>query len=442
MSENKESYTWSGKYDFRINGTGLHEDTLRIKSNYRKQEKMLKLVLPTLCITYADMKFQDSIGGVQENYPTSQAYGPAYFDPPVQISGEQEIEKYTYIRGAHKVNIGPKSTVIEFPSWKDLVIPRLRIDREKFAQFNLDVPGTFIEVDEPLDIAVLQYADGRHIGGVKLEKRHPDWRPADDKKTYNLWLKVIDGRTLRPIPEAMIDILFWDPKLPTPYGTGGFKLDRRIYTSGYGIIQVPHLPSGNLQALIMHHREHRAVVRCFRPLSGQNVRVHLRAWRLQDATVNYTWKSGNDVSETAELTGHTVSELLGVNGLKDPASLKPGMQILLPCYSAIYNMEQWDNLDWLGETFGYKDAQGLAEANGFKEMEQLSRAPAIRLPGWMFFFARENDTLEKIDSMFDLPRGSSITVGKVYHPDDRIPFPGETVAVPIDLAARKQRRRK
>ena len=59
---------WKGEYAFRISGSGLHEDTLRIKSSYRKQEEMLKLVLPTLCITYADAKFQDSIGGEQENF--------------------------------------------------------------------------------------------------------------------------------------------------------------------------------------------------------------------------------------------------------------------------------------------------------------------------------------------------------------------------------------
>jgi hypothetical protein len=442
MAQNNKTFSWNGKYDFRICGTDLHEDTLRIKCNYRKQEGMLKLVLPTLCITYADLKFQDSIGGVQKNYPASQAYGSAYFDPPVVISGGQDIEKFTYIRGANKVVIGSKETTIEFPSRSDLVIPRLRIDREKFANFNLHVPKTNIQVDVPLNITALQYADGRHIGGVKLEKRHPDWKPEEGKKEYDLWVKVIDGRTLKPIPEAMVEILKWDPKLQTPYGTGGLKVDKRIYTSGDGIVQAQSRPSNNLEALVIRHRGFRAVARCFKPLAGQNVRVHMRAWPLQDDTINYKWKIGDDVSEIAELTGHTVSELLRINNLKDPSVLKPGMQILLPCYTAMYNMEQWDNLDWLGKAFGYKDAKGLAEVNGFKDMKQLSRAPALMLPGWKFFFAREKDTLEKIDSMFDLKKGSSITVGRVFHPDSRIPYPGETIAVPIDKSTRKLRRKK
>ncbi len=427
MTTEGSAYTWSGVYVFRINGSALHEDTLRVRSNYRKQEQMLKLLLPTLCITYADVKFQNSIGGEQENYPASRAYGPAYFDPPVEIAGERDIEKFTYIRGAERVRIGPRETVIEFPSWKELVIPRLRIDREKPAEAALHVPATGITVDEPLRISALQYADGRHIGGVSLEKRHPNWRPEKIRETYELWLRVIDGSTMQPLPEAMVDILHREPKAAAP---GGFRLDDRRYTGGDGTIHVPERPSGELEAFVVRMPGRRAVVRCLRPLAGQKVRFHMRVWPLGEDGLRYVWKAADSLDRISGLTGHTQQAILSLNGLEDASRLKPGMEIVLPCYAATYRMEQWDSFDEVGKRFGYRDAEGLAEANGLTGPEALDCGADIRLPGWRFFYAREGDTLEDIDALFGLPKGSTITVGRVYHPDPRLPYPGETIAVP------------
>jgi hypothetical protein len=270
--------SWKGDYNFRLSGSGLHEDTLRIPSNNRKQERMLKLILPTLCITYADAKFQDSIGGEQENYPASQAYGPVYFDPPIKILGEEKIEKYTFIRGAHRVEIGPKQIIVEFPAWKDLVIPRLRLSQKEPAEALIDVPDTQIWADEPLQVTVMQYADGRHVGGVRMEKRHPDWKEPETKDTYSLWIRVIDGIDMEPLSKVMVDIFHWDPKLETQYGKGGFRLDEHKYTDKNGCIQIPNRPSGELEAYVVRKQGNRAVVRCLRPLPGQNVRLHMRVW--------------------------------------------------------------------------------------------------------------------------------------------------------------------
>lgn len=440
MAKSTEPITWKGKYAFRLSGSGLHEDTLRIKSNYRKQEQMLKLVLPTLCITYADAKFQDRVGGEQENFPASRAYGPAYFDPPIEILGEQDIEKFTYIRGAHRVEIGPKETVIEFPSWKDLVVPRLRIDQKKPAEASLRVPDTHISVDQPLQITALQYADGRHVGGVRLEKRHPKWRPPETKNVYSLWIRVIDGVTLQPLPEVMVDILHWDAKAKTPYGAGGFRLDERLYTDGGGCIEVPNRPSGELEAYVVRQPGSRAVVRCLRPLAGQKVRLHMRVWPLKRDTVRIAWPSGDKLDIVAQRTGHSIEDILQLNRLKSSSMPKPGMRINLPCYVAAYQLEPWDTLDWVGETFGYRDAKGLAEVNGLKDVTDLDGGTEIKLPDWRFYYAQENDTLEKIDTMLGLPKGSSITVGRVFHPDPRLPYAGETVAVPTPLFAERMKK--
>ena len=86
---------WHGQQEFWLAGTDHHEDTLRIESNYSQAqaEHTLRLTLPTLCITYANMQFTNAIGGKQENYPSSSKYGPIFFDPPVVITDTEEVEK-------------------------------------------------------------------------------------------------------------------------------------------------------------------------------------------------------------------------------------------------------------------------------------------------------------------------------------------------------------
>lgn len=437
MATSTEPINWKGEYRFQLSGSGLHEDTLRVTSNDRKQEQTLRLVLPTLCITYADAKFQDSIGGVQENFPASQAYGSMHFDPPIEILGEQDVGKFTYIRGSHRVEIGPRETVIEFHSWKDLVVPRLRIDQKETAASNIDVPESRISVSEPLQITALQYADGRHVGGVRMEKRHPKWQPPETKQVYSLWIRVIHGETQQPLPEIMVDILHWDALAKTPYGTGGFRLDDRLFTDGSGCIQVPKRPSGELEAYVVRQPGLRAVVRCLRPMAGQNVRMHMRAWPLERDKVRIEWKRGDKLHIVAQRTGHSFEDILRLNRLRNSAEPKPGMRINLPCYVASYQLEPWDNFDWVGKTFGYRDARGLAEVNGLRDMAHLDGGMAIKLPDWNFYYAQENDTLEKFDNMLGLPKGSSMTVGRVFHPDPRLPYAGETVAAPTPFFADK-----
>ncbi len=391
---------WKGNYNFRLSGSGLHEDTLQIRSNYRKQEGMLKLVLPTLCITYADAEFQDAVGGEQENFPASRAYGHTYFDPPIEIIGPEKIERFTYIRGAQRVEIGPEKSVIEFNSWKDLVIPRLRLDQKKPAEAVLEVPNTQIAVSDPLKISIMQYADGRHVGGVQMEKRHPKWEPAAKKEVYNLWIRVIDGLNMNPLPEVVVQIYHWDPTVETPYGHGGFRLDDQKYTDGNGCVQISNRPSGELEAYVVKRQDSRAVVRCLRPLAGQNVRLHMRVWPMKKERKRGT----------------------------------------LTYYNAIYYLEPWDTLDWVAKTFGYRDAKRLAHVNGYADVSELEKHPGIKLPDWHFFYAGEKFTLENFDAMFRLPKGSSVTVGKTFHPDKRLPYPGEVVAVPDLVFAENMKR--
>lgn len=430
MTTTIEPHVWSGKHAFQVSGSGLHEDTLKITSNYGDKERLLSLILPTLCITYADMAFQNAVGGEQAPYPASSAYGAAHFATAVDLTDPEKIERLTYIRGAERVIIGKEKTEIRFRSWETLVVPRLRIDREKPADAILDVPETDIDPDLPMRVSVMQFADGRHVGGLRVEKRHPDWTPKPDKGDYDLGIRVIDGDKREPIPEARVEIWRWDPKKKTPSGFGGFALDDTLWTGGDGWAHAPGRPSGALEAYVLRMQDRRAVVRCLRPLSGQRVRIHMRAWPVTRVNLRYEWKPTDRLDFISALAGMSPEEFLRANRLADTSVLRAGMRLLLPGYWARYRMEQWDDFDRLGRAFGYGDGAGLAAANGLRGAEQLDGGTELALPDWTFFTAPPATSLDEIDALFDLPRGSTVTVGRVHHPDARIPYAGEMIAVP------------
>jgi hypothetical protein len=437
-SQSSKTITWHGEQEFKLVGTERFEDTLRVETNYAQEmERTLMLILPTLCITYADMKFTNAVGGEQENYPASSAYGPVYFDPPVVISGEEQVEKLTWIRGAHRVTIGPDKTEIEWIMGRTLVIPRLRLDQKEPATSLLAVPDVPITVERALEIKVMQYADGRHIGGIRVEKRHPEWKPPEEPEEYDLWIRVIDGQTLEPIPEAMLNLFRWHPKKELMY------LVERQYTDGHGAIHDSNRPSGELEAVTLNLPGWRAVARCFRPLAGQRVRFHMRAWQLKEDAVPYVWKKGDTLEDVALLTGHGPHVILDRNGLADASALTPGTRIKLPCFAAMYWLEPGDTLEWLAEAFGYSGIKELAEL-GKLDLDQFDGGEAVLLPGWHFFYARPDDSLDRIDKMFEVPRGSSRTVGRVHHPDPRLPYESETIAVPTKkfVKTRPKRRAK
>jgi hypothetical protein len=435
------NYTWGGQQTFQIVGTQLHEDTLRIESNYRKQERTLTLILPTLCITYADMKFSNTIGGTQPPYPASQAYA-SYFDPPIVLNGPDEIEKLTWIRGARRVTISRDKTVVEWWMGDTLVIPRLRIEQKKPLQVQMDVPVVPIDLHQELSIQVKQFADGRHIGGVRIEKRHPDWKPEEQLHRYDLWVQVINAATLQPIPEAALKIFHWDPRLPTPSGNGGMRFVLQRFTSGAGVVHEPGRPSDELEAVLLARPGWASAARCFRPLPGQPVRIHLRTWQLKKDARPYTWRTGDTLENIALLTGFSPQTILRQNKLKSPTQLKRGKIIQLPCYTASYWLGGNDTPEQVVTAFGYKGVEEITKLNKGWSRAGLDGSRAIRLIGWHFVYARPGDTLKNLDKQFKLPAGACRIVGQVYHPDPRLPYESEVIAVPTEEFAKKHRRKR
>jgi hypothetical protein len=429
MTPSSDPLIWSGEHVFDVVGTERYADSLRVNTPRKGGEELLLLVLPTLCITYAQMKFANDIGGVQENYPASQPYGPKYFDPPVELLGEADIRKFTWIRGAHRVTIGPRETEIEWYAGKTLIIPRLRLDQKEPAKARLVVKNAVIPVERPLAVTVLQYADGRHIGGIRFEKRHPLYEPPKEPQEYDLWVRVIDGETGEPMPEARLNLFRYDPGAATPNGSGGFVLIEHKYTNGDGVVQDAHRPSGEREAVVLDMPGWRAVARCFKPLGGQHVRLFMRAWRLRKGAMSTVWRKGDRLDQMALLTGHSEQEVLSANRLADASDLKPGMSIRLPCYAATYRMEDGDTFEWLAKAFDYASARELAKLNGVRNLAALG-GKDIALPGWHFFTARQDESLRVLDKLFGLPAGSSRTVGRAYHADRDLPYEGETIAIP------------
>jgi hypothetical protein len=367
------------------------------------------------------------VGGEQKNYPASKSYGPVHFDPPLEINGWQEVEKLTWIRGAHRVVIGPKETAIEWYPQRKLVIPRFRIDEKKPVNATLAVPETTIRVEQELTIDVKQYGDGRHFGGIRVEKRHPDWKPIQEPQEYDLWLRVIHGETMAPLVEAPVNILRWDPAALG--GKGAMKLVKTVYTDGAGTIHEDKRPSGELEAVAVGLKGYHVESRCFQPLPGQQVRFHMRAWPLRSATIPYRWRRRDTVEAVALLSGSHPQEFFAKNRIKAGKSPAKGMRLSLPCYAATYIAESRDALMWLVDTFGYAGLEELAKVNGVSNASGLFNM-AVNLPGWYYVYARPGDSLHAIEKMFDLPEGSARIVSAAHHPDPQIPYPSETVAVP------------
>jgi hypothetical protein len=261
---------WKGQQAFYVSGTERDEDTLRIVTAVPQKEALLSLVLPTLCITYADMKFANDIGGRQEDWPDSEVYGPKYFDPPVVISGEEEVSRFTWIRGAQRVTIGPKETLVEWWCFHTLVIPKLRIGPGKAAPTVLDVPPVTITLTQPFSARIMQYADGRHVGGVSVVKHHPDWKPEPGREEYDLWVRTVDAKTRHAVAEAHVVLYLWKGD-PWP-GMGEFVPEASWYTNGMGIVDVHGLACSGKKMVTIETGRHQPEKWLFRPLPGQRVK--------------------------------------------------------------------------------------------------------------------------------------------------------------------------
>lgn len=426
-------YTWSGNSSFGIEGTNHHEDTLRIENNYKQMgtELAFELRLPTLCVTYANMAFANAIGGLQRRYPDSTIYGQTHFNPPVTISGKEEVEKFTWIRGSHKVVIGPEETVIYWYPRETLVVPRLRIEEKKTVTAALAVNALPITVDKPLQIDVSQYADGRSVGGLSIVRPHPQWVPGTSEELYDLSVSVMDGETRQPVPEARVIVYRWDEDTAAGSGHGTMTLADQKYTDGTGTARFEQRPSGKLETVVLDLSGRRAVSRSIRSLPGQKVQFNLNAWKMKEDTIRYRWRAGDTIWDLAALTSKPPEQILKMNGISDLSILVPGLEIDLPCFVATYRMEQRDTIQWLAEAFCYKSVEELASVNGLSDMLLLDESREIVLAGWHFFYARRGDSVEKIETLFSCPSGWLRFVGRCFHPDPQVPMAPEVIAIPM-----------
>jgi hypothetical protein len=426
-------YTWSGNSTFGIEGTNHHEDTLRIENNYKEMgtELAFELHLPTLCITYADLKFANAIGGLQRGYPGSTAYGQTHFNPPINILGNEEVEKFTWIRGSHNVVIGPDETVIYWYPKETLIVPRLRIEEKKTVTTTVTINTLPISLNKPLQIDVSQYADGRSVGGLSIVKAHPQWVEGTLAEIYDLWVRVVDGVTKEPIPEAMIKVYRWDEDTVTGPGKGTMILADKKYTDGTGVARFEQRPSGKLETVVLDLPGRRAVLRSVRPFPGQNVQFTLNAWKMREDKMRYTWKVGDTIWDLAALTSTTTEQIMKMNGISDISMMIPGLEIDLPCFAAIYQMEQGDTFQWLTSAFSYKSTEELALVNGLSSASLLDESREIALPGWHFLYARPGDSVDRLEKLFGCPSGWLRFVGRCFHPDPQLPFTPEVVALPM-----------
>lgn len=432
---------WNGTQAYYISGTEHDEDTIRIVADQQGTEEPLKLVLPTLCITYADMEFANKIGGVQEDYPDSAVYGPKYFDPRVVLNGEEEIKKFTWIRGAKRVEIGPEETIIEWHSWHTLVIPRLRIKAKEKVKAVIRTPEVTITESQPFIAKVMQYADGRHVGGVQLTKRHPDWKPEPVPQEYDLWVRVIDGHTRHAIPKVKVNLFTWDSDKKNS-GPGEFVLEASWYTDEMGIVDASGLPCSDKKLVIIERRSWLSQTWRFRPLAGQKVKRSFKLWQSKQIQCTYEWRVQDSLKSIAALTGSPQTAILRMSHLRSASEIKPGRTIVTPCFEAVYHVEARDTLERLVELFCYNSVEELAVANELSMPYKLYPDQELHLPGWRLFLGGPGDLFEKLDEQFCLPRGWSRPAQRTLHDDPTRAYEHEVVAVPTQEFVRDHKLRR
>jgi hypothetical protein len=387
---------WKGSQAVYVVGTEHEDNTLRFQPSQRHTEKILTVTLPTLCITYADMKFANAIGGVQQDYPDSQVYGTRFFDPPVTIYGQREIEKFTYIRGAHRVTIGPEVTVVEWPSWRELVIPKLHIKLKEKIKVLINIPPVMITVTEPFSIRIQQYADGRHVGGVEVIKYHPDWKPKPASEEYSLWVRAIDGQSRRAIPEAKVTLYTWQGNQEA----GGFVPEASWYTNEMGIAQATHLRLADRKLVIVDRSPWLPRTWRFHPQPGQEVKQTFKLWKSKEATI-------------PEIT---VTEKA--------------------LFKAVYHVENRDTLERVAAWFCYAPKE-LAAANNLPAPLQVYPDQELALPGWVYVQAKSAKLFVQFDKQFDVPEGWARPAQRTLHDNPKRAYETEMVAVPTREFAKK-----
>jgi hypothetical protein len=382
---------WNGTQAVYIVGTEHEDNTLRVQPSQQFKEKTLKLVLPTLCITYADMKFANAIGGAQRTFPDSQVYGPTFFDPPVVINGQKDVEKFAYIRGADRVTIGPKETVIEWQSWRELVIPKLRVKNRERIKALLRIPQISITVTQPFSVRFKQYADGRHVGGVEVVKWHPDWKPPSKPEEYSLLVRAVDGNLRRAIPKAKVTLYTWIGK----QASGKFVREASWYTNDMGIAEASGLQCAEKKLVIIECEPWLPHTWRFRPLPGQEIKQTFKLWK---------------------------NRILRQTG--------PKMRMGLKIFEAVYHVEKRDTLERLGEYFCYNSAEELARANGLQRPFMIYQDQGLKLPGWLFIQAGASDLFGSFDRQFRLSKGWARPSQRTLHDDPTRAYEHEIVAFP------------
>jgi hypothetical protein len=320
---------------------------------------------------------------------------------------------------------------VEAISRKDLVIPRLRLDFKEPAEALLTASNVPVHIDQPLSLLVRQFADGRHIGGVNIEVRHPNYEPAELEPKYDLTVRVIDARILQPLIETRVEIWHWDALGIGPLGEGIFRLDGQDWTGADGSIYAAGRPAEELEAVTACLPGWQVTPRVFRPLTGQPVRVTLRAWKMQPAERRFTWPPALDLEEMGERCGGGGQTILALNGLAAPDALRPGLRISLPCFAGALRLDSWDTPQKIAERFRFDDPTDLAKANGLDELATYDGSLALQLPGWHFFHARAFDTLQTFDRLFNLTPGSCVAAGRAFRPQPGLLYAGEVIGVPL-----------
>ena len=108
---------------------------------------------------------------------------------------------------------------------------------------------------------------------LELMKQYPAWKYGLGNRNYDLYVKVVDGKTCRPIPKLRVRLYNWDQD------KAEFVLEACYYSNKMGIVDVMNLPCSDGNMISVSHPKYPTQTRHFRPLNGQHIKKFFRLWK-------------------------------------------------------------------------------------------------------------------------------------------------------------------
>ena len=134
--------------------------------------------------------------------------------------------------------------------------------------------------------------------------------------------------------------------------------------------------------------------------------------------IKYIIQNNDDLETIAKKFNTTPNNILDINNIAFPDSLKEGMEIIVPNskeYYAIYTVKNGDNLYQIAKKYNINPTL-LAAINGIGENSFIYPNQELMIPksGYSYYITKEGDTLDLVSNIFNSSINKLINENTIY----------------------------